>query len=287
MAGDDITAFTKLTSRFKVLPKDEEKRLIALAQEDPPNVEAWDKLVRHNIALVIHIAKKYQNQGLPFEDLLQEGLIGLLTAIHKFDLKRGALSTYATWWIRQAITRAIDNNSRAIRIPIHKLNEYRVIRRVYREFVERWGCAPDSEELTLLVMKAAEIDPKKRLKSMTKDEIEFLGRILRPHSSLDATQSEDENLTIMDYLSAAPDQQPEALAEVDHNKRNLMKYLDKLPDEERVFIMLKFGLMDGKERDRKEMAAYRRMSEADAQKKVEAILFKLRLMMEREQFNLE
>lgn len=269
------------------MTKDEEKRLIALAQLDPPDQAAWDRLVKHNVALVISIAKKYQNQGLPFEDLLQEGIIGLCISIGKFDLSRGALSTYATWWIRQAITRAIDNNSRPIRIPIHKLNEYRVVRRVYREFVERWGVTPNSEELSILVTKAAEIDPKKRIKAMSKEEVEFLGRMLHPHASLNESNSEDENLTILDFLSGDEEQQPEEVVEIVHNKTNLFKHLGELPEEERIFIMLKFGLMDGKERDKREMAAYKRMSELEAQRKVDSILVKLRRVMDREVFNLE
>lgn len=257
-----------------------------MAQQDPPDQAAWDKLIRHNLKLVISIAKKYTNQGLPFEDLIQEGKIGLCIAIAKFDF-RGALSTYATWWIRQAITRAIDNLSRPIRIPIHKLNEYRVVRRVYREFVERWGTTPNSEELAILVTKASQIDPKKRLKAMSREDVEFLGRMLHPHASLDESNSEDENLTIMDYLSGDEDEQPEVIVELHDNKQKLLSYLADLDPDEQVFIMLRFGLIDGKERDKREMAAYKRMSDTEAQKRIDAILAKLRRVCPREEFNLD
>jgi RNA polymerase primary sigma factor len=283
VAGEDIQAFTKIASKYAVLTKEEEKRLIALAQQDPPDKDAWDKLIKHNIKLVIHIAKKYTNQGLTFEDLIQEGICGLIISIQKFDLRRGALSTYATWWIRQAITRAIDNTSRSVRIPIHRLNEYRVVRRVYREFVERWGVTPNSEELSILITRAAEIDPKKRLKAMSKEDVELLGRMLHPQVHLDESNSEDENLTMLDYLSTEEDASPEAISEVSMNKERLLEVLNILPDEERNFIMIKFGLIDGKERDRKDM----RMSETEVQKKTEAILAKLSQVARREDFNLD
>jgi RNA polymerase sigma factor (sigma-70 family) len=276
-----------MVSKYKVLSKPEEKILIAAAQADPPDKVAWDKLIRHNIGLVIKIAKRHTNQGLEFSDLIQEGLYGLIIAIQKFDLKRGALSTYATWWIRQAITRAIDNTSRSVRIPIHKLNEYRIVRRVYREFVERWGTTPNSEELSILITRASEIDPKKRIKAMSRESVELLGRMLHPQVYLDEANSEDENLTMLDYLASSPEQQPEAMIELEHNKANLIAMLRLLPEDERVFIMIKFGLIDGKERDKKEMASYRRMSEIDTQKRLDSILFKLRCMMNREDFNLE
>jgi RNA polymerase primary sigma factor len=118
MAGDDITMFTIEASKYEVLTKDKEKILIALAQQEPPDELAWAKLTKHNIKLVISIAKKYVGQGLAFEDLIQEGMMGLMKGIDKFDLEKRvagkplALSTYATWWIRQTITRAIDNTSR-------------------------------------------------------------------------------------------------------------------------------------------------------------------------------
>lgn len=285
--ADDITPFTKQASKYAVLTKDEEKRLIALAQADPPDKAAWDKLIKHNIKLVIHIAKKYTNQGLSFEDLIQEGLCGLVTAIQKFDLRRGALSTYATWWIRQAITRAIDNTSRSVRIPIHRLNEYRVVRRVYREFVERWGTTPNSEELSILVCRAAEIDPKKRIKPMTRAEVELLGRMLHPQVYLDETNSEDENLTMLDYLSSDSEHQPETIAEVEDNKSKLFSLLDQLSHDERIFVQWKFGLLDGKEKDRREMASYRRMSEQEAQRKLDVILAKLQLLANRDDFSLD
>lgn len=288
MSNDDITFFTAVASKYAVLTKPEEKRLIALAQQVPPDESAWNLLIRHNYKLVIHIAKKYTNQGLDFADLIEEGLCGLVIAIEKFDLNRGALSTYATWWIRQAITRAIDNTSRSVRIPIHRLNEYRIVRRVYREFVERWGTTPDSAELSILVCRAAEIDPKKRIKPMSADEIELLGRMLHPQVYLDQSNSEDENLTMLDYLSSDWEQQPEVVAEVSTNKQNLQKLLMQLDSEDdRNFIMMRFGLIDGKERDKRDMATHRKISEAEAQRKTDAILAKLSGIAKRGEFNLD
>lgn len=286
MANDDITPFTKEASKHDVLSAEEEKRLIALAQLDPPDIAAWDRLIKCNIKLVIHIAKKYTNQGLNFEDLIQEGLCGLVIAIEKFDLNRGKLSTYATWWIRQAITRAIDNTSRSVRIPIHKLNEYRVVRRVYREFVERWGQPPNSDELSILVSRAAEIDPKKRIKHMSKADVELIGRMMHPQVYLDEGNSEDENLTMLDYLPSDHEQQPDRVTEQSLNKANLAKLLNQLPEDERNFVMLRFGLLDGKERDKRDMATHRRMTETEAQRKLDTILGRLRLLADEQDFNL-
>lgn len=277
MACEDINFYTTLSSKYGLLTKTEEVDLITKAQSDPPDKKAWDRLIKHNIRLVISIAKKYLNQGLTFEDLIQEGLVGLTIGIRKFKVEKGwKLSTYATWWIRQAITRAIDNTSRGVRIPIHKLNEYRVIRRVYREFVEKHGELPNAEELSILITKAAEIDPKKRIRAMTKAEVELLGRMLHPQVYLDEASTEDENLTMLDYLATEEEIQPENLAEVCANKEELNRLLLHLDPEDRLFLLLKFGVLDGKERTKMEMTAFRKMTEEEAQKKIESLLLKLR-----------
>jgi RNA polymerase primary sigma factor len=282
--SEDITEFTKRASKYEVLSKPEEKELIKLAQQG--NLKAWDRLIKHNIKLVISIAKKYTQQGLSFEDLIQEGMVGLVTAIQKFDLNKThegkplALSTYATWWIRQHITRAIANTSRLIRVPIHRLNEYSLITRVYREFVERWGKRPNSEELEILIKKAAERDVKGRIKELSKEEIEMLGRMLHPLVYLDQINSEDENLTMLDYISAEEEGQPEVSIEFKADKEYLFKLLKYLNDEDRTFILMKFGMIDGKERK-----VMPKMSESEVNRKTEEILTKLRKIANKDKVN--
>lgn len=196
---------------------------------------------------------------MPFEDLIQEGSVGLVEAITKFDLSKQAngkplaLSTYATWWIRQAITRAIDNKSRAIRIPIHKLNEARAVSKEYSKFRIEYQEEPTPEELEIIINDAAKQDT--RVKATTSAEIQFLMFMLNPIISLDYPNSEDENLTILDYISDNELEQPEQKVEVVFNQDLCNALLAYLDEEERAFILFKFGLVDGKERDKKGMMA--------------------------------
>ncbi len=304
---DDISAFTKMANNCPVLSPQEEDRLLELAQKTPPvpgTAAAWTKLVKHNVRYVITIAKRNLNKGLEFQDLIQEGLCGLVTAIEKFDRSRKfKLSTYATWWIRQSITRAIHNLGRAIRIPINKQNEIYIINRYYRMFCERVGHPPDSEELSLIICKAAEVElerqrietkktgkpaKKKNLKALSKEDVELLGRMVHPQVSLDDPQSEDENLTMLDYLPGSDTDQPDLLAEDSDNKSKLYQALNfVLSEEERLLVMWKFGLLDGKEKNRKELASYKRLPEQEAQKRLDAILLKLGNVLKREEFSLD
>ena len=247
-----------------------------------------NSLLKHNIRLVIKYAKKYSNQGLEFQDLIQEGLMGFKTGVEKFDLSRNLkLSTYATWWIRQHITRALDTTSRLVRVPINRLNELRTLRKLYGQFRIRYGKPPGPDELVVLVQKASELDPNGKIKPMTREEVEFLGRMLHTHSYLDESNSEDENLKMVDFLEADESLQPEVMVEVSTNKKELNNLLAHLSPDERVFILLKFGLMDGKERDKSEMAAFNRLPEEEVQEKLNTILEKMRKIAVKERINLD
>lgn len=293
MSNDDINRYVKEATKYKVLSHDEERFLLTKAKFEGDD-RAWDKLIKHNIKLVISIAKKYTNRGLTFEDLIQEGLIGLVVGINKFDMEKTndegkplKLSTYATNWIKQRITREIANTSRTIRIPVHVLNDYPMVQRLYGKFREEWGVYPSTDELTILYNKATELDLKKKLKPKTPEEIAELGRLFRPTSSLDEISSDDENLTMMDYVGAEYKEQPEMSLELRENKKYLINLLDQLTPEEKAFITLKYGLVDGKERDRKSMLAYRRMLSEDLIKREEEIFEKLRKISNKEKVNLD
>lgn len=293
MSNDDINRYVKEATKYKVLSHSEERSLLTKAKFESDD-RAWDKLIKHNIKLVISIAKKYTNRGLTFEDLIQEGLIGLVVGINKFDMEKTndegkplKLSTYATNWIKQRITREIANTSRTIRIPVHVLNDYPMVQRLYGKFREEWGVYPSTDELTILYNKATELDLKKKLKPKTPEEISELGRLFRPTSSLDEISSDDENLTMMDYVGAEYKEQPEMSLELRENKKYLTNLLNQLTPEEKAFITLKYGLVDGKERDRKSMLAYRRMLSEDLIKREEDIFEKLRKISNKEKVNLD
>lgn len=290
--SEDISHFVKLASEYGVLSKEDEKRLIKETKENPPAKEAWETLMKCNLRLVISIAKRYIKKGLPFEDLIQEGNLGLIHAIELFDF-RGALSTYATWWIRQYITRALSNTGRAIRIPINVENEIRVVGKCYAKWITDHGEAPSPEELEIVYTKAKEItlaESKKKKKTVKKKfrdfTVEELGRMLHVPLYLDEASSEDENLTMLDYLAAEESEQPEISVEHKSNKSYLKEVLTHLTIEERHFITLKFGLLDNKERTSREMSHILKKSEADTIAYETTILEKLKQVAIKEKVNL-
>ncbi len=284
MSNDDISIYTEYATKYKVLTHDQERALLIKAKADL-NSPAWETLLRHNVRLVISIAKRYTNKGLPFEDLIQEGMLGLMDGILKFDLDRTfngkplKLSTYATSWIKQRITRALANTSRLIRIPVHILNEYPLVQKLYGKFREQWGVYPNTDELTVLYNKAIEMDRKKKLKPKTPEEIAEIGRYFRPTSSLDEVNSEDENLTVLDYIIDESGDTPENLVEIKETKEFITKLVNKLPQEDKVFISILYGLIDGKQRSRRQMTLIRKMSEKELADKERDILAKLKQMI--------
>ena len=267
-------------SACKVLTKDEEYRLIEQAQLSiKPRPATWfnrparilttyptqlarkpkttaglkrlvrlgdiaiTKLIEHNYRLIISIAKKFQGRGLSWSDLIQHGSDGFVYAVAKFNLGTGnKLSTYATQWIRQRISRAIENTSRAIRIPIHMQSKINEIKYIYRKFLERDEGAPSSEEIAQIYNLNSR--KKKNFQPITKEEAEELGRHMQNITSLNESAGDDENLTILDYIrDACPG--PEGDVEVDMDKQELTRLIVQLPREDQVFIKFKYGLVDG------------------------------------------
>ena len=194
---------------------------------------AREHLITANSRLVISVAKKYMGRGVPFLDLIQEGNIGLIRATKKFDYRRGhKFSTYATWWIRQAVTRAIADQGRTIRVPVHMGDQINKLLRVQHQLTQRLGREPSVEELA----NALEVPPKK---------VENMIQVARRPLSLETPTDEDEDSVLGDFI-----QDEESLAPAEAVTQNLLRehlseVLNLLPPREVRILQLRYGLLDG------------------------------------------
>jgi RNA polymerase primary sigma factor len=222
-----ILAQTEL-ARGKVRPK--RVRELRLLIED--GWEARERLIRANARLVISVAKKYIGHGVPFLDLIQEGNIGLMRAAKKFDYSRGfKFSTYATWWIRQAVTRALSDQGRTIRVPVHMGDQISRMRRTQHQLQQQLGRAPTTEELA----EAMDVPPSK---------VEQMADYARTPVSLETPIGEDEEEVLGDFIdSGAPNPEESALESL--MGENLNELLDTLPPRELRVLQMRFGLLDG------------------------------------------
>lgn len=204
---------------------------------------AITELIKHNYRLIISIARKFQGKGLSWSDLIQFGSDGFVYAVAKFDMTTGnKLSTFATQWVRQRISRAIENYSRTIRVPIHVQAIINEVKHVYKECLEEGDGPPTSTEIAKIYNENRR--KKKNLKPITKEDVEAAGRHMQNITSLNEAAGDDENLTILDYIrDACPG--PEGDVEVDMDKQELNRLIVQLPKEDQVFIKFKYGLVDG------------------------------------------
>ena len=229
---DSLQRFFAQAGRYPLLTAAEE---VELAQRiERGDLAAKERMIHSNLRLVISIARKHQNLGLPLGDLIQEGIIGLIRASEKFDWRRGfKFSTYATLWIRQSMQRALSNTSRTIRVPVHIEQRQRKLARTERELTNKLGREPSDEELA----KAADIDL---------DEVLELREAPQAVTSLDRPVGEDGEAVLGDLL---PSDQVEPGEEIVENERmeSLTGALDELSPRERKVIELRFGLVDGRE----------------------------------------
>ena len=236
---DPVRMYLKEIGKVPLLTAEEEREIaIRMAEGDE---EAKRKLAEANLRLVVSIAKRYVGRGMLFLDLIQEGNLGLIKAVEKFDYTKGyKFSTYATWWIRQAITRAIADQARTIRIPVHMVETINTLIRVSRQLLQQYGRDPLPEEL------AKEMDiPEEKVREILK--------IAQEPVSLETPIGEEEDSHLGDFI---PDEEAPAPAEAAAFtllKEQLMDVLDTLTPREEKVLKLRFGLDDGRARTLEEV----------------------------------
>jgi len=194
---------------------------------------AREHLITANSRLVISVAKKYMGRGVPFLDLIQEGNIGLIRATKKFDYRRGhKFSTYATWWIRQAVTRAIADQGRTIRVPVHMGDQINKLLRVQHQLTQRLGRDPSVEELA----KALDVPPKK---------VENMIQVARRPLSLETPTDDEEDSVLGDFIEDDEAPPPDETATYNLLREHLSEVLNSLPPREVRILQLRYGLLDG------------------------------------------
>ncbi len=236
--SDPVRMYLREIGRVSLLTYDEEVSLAKRVEKS--DRRAREKLINANLRLVVSIAKKYVNRGLTLLDLIEEGNIGLMRAVAKYDWRRGyKFSTYATWWIRQAITRAIADQARTIRIPVHMVETINKFNRVSRKLMQELGREPTPEEVAMEM----EVPPEK---------VREIIKVSQEPASLEAPVGEEEDSRLGDFIqdaSAGPtDQATQALL-----KDDIREMLATLSPREAKVLEYRFGLEDGKQRTLEEV----------------------------------
>ena len=236
---DPVRMYLKEIGKVPLLSADEEKELAIRMEEG--DEEAKKRLAEANLRLVVSIAKRYVGRGMLFLDLIQEGNLGLIKAVEKFDYRKGfKFSTYATWWIRQAITRAIADQARTIRIPVHMVETINKLVRVSRQLLQELGREPTPEEI------AEKMDiPVERVREIIK--------ISQEPVSLETPIGEEEDSHLGDFIPDEDAPAPAEAASFALMKEQLMDVLDTLTPREEKVLRLRFGLDDGHQRTLEEV----------------------------------
>lgn len=231
VSDDSVRLYLREIGKIPLLSAEEEMELAhRVVQGDK---KAKDKMAEANMRLVVSIAKRYSGRGLDFLDLIQEGNTGLLRAVEKFDPDKGfKFSTYATWWIRQAITRAIADQARVIRIPVHMVETINKLLRTQRRMTQELNREPTIEELS----KELDMEP---------DKIEYVMKIKQDIHSLDAgvgRDGDEEDSVLGDFIEDEDTASPEESATVQLLKEQVREILSTLSDRERKILEMRFGL---------------------------------------------
>ena len=236
---DSLRLYLRSIGRVDLLTADEE---VSLAKRiERGDMIAKQQMIEANLRLVVSIAKGYLGRGLSFLDLIQEGSLGLIRAVEKFDYRRGyKFSTYATWWIRQAVTRAIADKARTIRIPVHMVEKLNKVVHVERQLVQEFGREPTPEEI------AIELE-------WTSREVKDILRIAQLPVSLEKPIGEEEDSELGDFVEDESAESPFELASENLRRENVRRALEALPSREREVIEMRYGLTGHKARTLEEV----------------------------------
>jgi RNA polymerase primary sigma factor len=225
---DSLRLYLREIGKVPLLTADQEVYLAKRIERG--DMSAKTHMIEANLRLVVSIAKSYLGRGLSFLDLIQEGSLGLIRAVEKFDYRKGyKFSTYATWWIRQAVTRAIADKARTIRIPVHMVEKLNKVVHIERQLVQRLGREPQPEEIALEL-------------EMTTEEVREILRMAQLPVSLEKPIGEEEESELGDFVQDEQAESPFDTASVHLRREDIQKALDSLPERERKVIELRFGL---------------------------------------------
>ncbi len=248
VADDSVKLYLREIGKIPLLSQEEEYELAQkiIHGNAKEQKRAKDKMAESNMRLVVSIAKRYSGRGLDFLDLIQEGNTGLLRAVEKFDPDKGfKFSTYATWWIRQAITRAIADQARTIRIPVHMVETINKVLRTQRRLTQDLNREPSTEEIA----KAMGMEPEK---------IEYVMKIKQDIASLDASvgrDGDDDDSSLGDFIEDEDRVSPEDSAATQLLKEQIASILSTLSDREQKIIKMRFGIGGGKSHTLEEVGA--------------------------------
>jgi RNA polymerase primary sigma factor len=236
---DPVRMYLKEIGKVALLSAEDE---IEIAQRmEAGDLNARKKLAEANLRLVVSIAKRYVGRGMLFLDLIQEGNLGLIKAVEKFDYRKGyKFSTYATWWIRQAITRAIADQARTIRIPVHMVETINKLIRVSRQLLQELGREPTPEEIA-------------RIMAISEDKVREIIKIAQEPVSLETPIGEEEDSHLGDFIPDDDAPAPAEAASFTLMKEQLTDVLDSLTPREEKVLRLRFGLDDGRQRTLEEV----------------------------------
>lgn len=238
--SDPVKMYLKEIGTVDLLTQEEEVELARKIQEG--DEDAKKKLAAANLRLVVSIAKRYVGRGMLFLDLIQEGNMGLIKAVEKFDYTKGfKFSTYATWWIRQAITRAIADQARTIRIPVHMVETINKLTRVQRQLIQELGREPTAEEIA------------DKMEGMTPEKVRDIQKISLEPVSLETPIGEEDDSHLGDFLEDEGAMSPDDYASNELLKDELNEVLLELTDREEKVLRLRFGLDDGRTRTLEEV----------------------------------